>query len=83
MAEGRALPLPRFQFSILHLMAATMVAALALAPIPFTMRNPQPEYIVAAGAYEIIFLPHMGCSLLRFQEEASPAALGLMKPGPA
>ncbi len=65
--------LPRVQFSILQLMAATLVAALAFAPIPYAMRTTELKFIVATAAYEVIFLPVL-TSLL---------ALALMKPGPA
>jgi hypothetical protein len=48
---------PRFRITIGHMMAATLVVALALAPIPATLRTPTPEFVVATGAYEVVFLP--------------------------
>lgn len=62
---------PRVQITIAHLMALTLVVALALAPIPFTLRSPTKESIVATGAFEIIFLPVL----------TSLIVLGTMKPG--
>ncbi|MCA1685162.1 MAG: hypothetical protein LC745_04100 [Planctomycetia bacterium] len=52
-------------------MAMTLVVALALAPIPFTLRTPNKEYVVATGAYEVIFLPVL----------TSLIVLAVMKPG--